>query len=86
MVLLQNHPPLTAPAAVPADPGPILVPVSADVVELSETPFFGDFLGGVAVACVFVERENVSMTFVDGGQMYVGDGERERERERERDG
>jgi hypothetical protein len=52
MVLPQNHPPLTAPAAVPADPGPILVPVSADVVELSETPLFGDFLGGVAVAYV----------------------------------
>jgi hypothetical protein len=52
VVLLQHHPPLTAPAAVLADSGPVLAPVAADVVELAEAPCFGDFFGGLAVACV----------------------------------
>jgi hypothetical protein len=52
VVLLQHHPPLTAPAAVLADARPVLAPVAADVVELAEAPCFGNFFGGLAVACV----------------------------------
>jgi hypothetical protein len=70
---LQNHPPLTPTAAVLADAGPVFVAVPADVVELTETPFFGDFFVGFAAACE--RKRSVSMDlyrFMEQSQVRGG--------------